>query len=538
MSQIPYRGNLQAMSFPLLSRLAGRTVINAPADQVFVPNQTTDGQVPIDRGAASVVYAHNIMPSTYGWQSVGYTTIYTAPAAGEAAIFRDIHFVQCTRGGTEPEPTGTKVYIAFGEVPADDQGYLYVTDPSNGNFRRITGGLTHPTTGDDFVFPIGTQMSSVTLNGVTYFYLSGIGCFLYDDSIDSLIYRELKGLDAAAIQGITGSNGYMLAWTINSVSWSSSVDIEDFEPSDVSGAGGGSLQEAKGPIVVGLPTIHGVIFFTTENAVSASYSGNDDFPWTFKGITGAGGISSPQQVSRDQVGGYFYTFSTFGIQQVSHVVCKSVFPHVSDFIAGGIWEDYDVSTGVLSELDTGYALPKQLAGIGNRYVVISYGKNAADLFTHAVVLDLNQSRMGKLRMNHSMVFSQQDITFSSVESARDTLALMLPSGLCKAVDFSFSKVAFDAVLILGKFQLSRTNLMSFEEVELENVETETSFTCSVYSSLNGKDLGTRHDGYLLSESPNYKHYLFDAVGINHSLLLKGTFNVISYVIWGAQHGRI
>lgn len=539
MAQIPYRGNLQNMSFPMLSSLATRSVIDQQADQTFYPQVSTDGAVPVDRGIPTMVYGHNVMPSTYGWQSVDYNTVYVEPSTEEAALFKDLHFIQCTRGGQDPVPTGTKTYIALGEVPADDEAYLYVMDVSLGNWRRITGGLTYPVSGDPIVFPIGSQMTSITLNGVTYFYVNGIGCFLYDDTIDSVIYRELTGLDPADIQGITGSNGFMLAWTYNSVAWSSAVDIEDFEPSDVSAAGGGSLQEAEGRIVAAVATVHGVIFMTDSNAVSGVYSGNDDFPWTFKAIPGSGGISNPQQISSEQAQNYFYAYTTYGIQQISHIKCNTVLPQIADFIGGGTFEDFDTTTDTFTELVLGFAMPKQLQVVADRYVLISYGKSYSESFTHALVLDLSQSRMGKLKILHNRVFERRDLTFSAVDSPRDLIGLLQPSGRCKAVDFNFSKVAFDSVIFLGKFQLRRTNLMTLEEIQLENIKEETDFTCVTWASLRGKELGTKVNGYLLDQTKDYKHFLFDeAVGVNHTVMLKGTFNVQSYVLWGTNHGRL
>lgn len=539
MAQIPFRGNLQSMSFPLLSKLAGRSVVISGQDQVFVPQVTTDGQVPIDKGLPTVVYAHNVMPSTYGWQSVGYTTIYSAPNSLEAALFESIEYVQCAEVplSGEPAPTGAKVYVALGDVPADDKSYLYVSNPTTGQFERVTTAVGFPG-GGTVAFPIKATLTTATLNGITYICVSNFGTFLYNDVTGDLIYRDLKTLDRTKIIGITGSNGFMLAWTDVSVAWSSTVDIEDFEPSDVSGAGGGNLQEAAGPIIIGLPTIHGVIFFTEGNAVSATYTGNDDFPWTFKGIAGTGGITSSKQVSHRLVSGYFYAYTTYGIQQVMHTSSKTVFPHISDFIAGGVCEDYDSLTDAFTKTELTVALPKQLVGISDRYVVVSYGGSYGQPFTHAVVLDIAQSRMGKLRITHTGVFEQRDITFSSVDSPRDTIAMLLPSGECKTVDFTFTAAAYDSVLMLGKFQLTRTNLMTIEELEVENTSIGSNFTCTLLSSQDGKSLGTPSTGYILREGDDFKHFLLNAVGVNHTVVLKGTFNIISYVLWGSIHGRI
>lgn len=537
MAQIPFRGNLQAASFPLLSTLVGRSAIDGSADQIYVERVTALGSAPTDRGVPSIVYAHNVMPSTYGWQSVGYNNAYFAPPAEESAAFVDIHFVQCTRGGVTPEPTGTKTYIALGRDYTNSQSVLFVMDTALGNFRRITGGLDNPITGDPFEFAFDAQLTSITLNGVTYLFVSNVGCFLYDDTIDTLLYRELNGLDVADILGITGSNGYMFAWTTNSVAWSSVINVEDFEPSDISGAGGGSLQEAEGGIVTAVPTVHGVLIFTEQNAISVVYSGNEDFPWNFKSIPGSGGVANKYQVSLDQASQYYYAYTTNGIQQLTHLKVNTALPDISDFIAGGVFEDFNDATGTLERTTLAGAMARAVAVIGDRYFVISYGQTIGAPFTHAIVVDLAQGRMGKLKIEHVMCFERRDLTFGNVETPRDTIAFLTTTGLCKALDFGADKLTTDAILLLGKFQLSRSKLCEVQELELENAGSNGPMELKVYNSVNGKDLGTPTDGYLADESEFYQRWLLNGAGVNHTLFLRGTFNIISYVLWLTLHGR-
>lgn len=529
MAQFPFRGNLQTMAFPLLSKLSGMTVIDPKADQTFVPNLSTDGAVPVDRGAPQAYYAHNVMPSTYGWQSVGYVNTFFAPEGG-GVTFTDPHLVFATRGGQEPKPTGFRSYIAIGYNGVSYS--LYVVDTEFYNWREITEGV--PLTID-----ADTVMTSAIVNGVTYLWLSEIGAFLYDDTIDTLLEREFVGLDPLDIFGIASSNGYMMAYSSNSVAWSSVVDVEDFEPSDVTGAGGGSLQEAEGRIIAMRPTVLGFLIFTEGNVVSATYSGNEDFPWNFKGITGSGGAANKNMVSFDPIAGYHYFYSTSGIQQVNHVRCNTIMPNVTDFISGTTFEDFDSETNTFTETEFTWGMAKAVQTISDRYLLISYGLMPGTDYTHALVIDTVQSRMGKLKIAHKHCFDRKDINEDVADMSRKSIAFLQADGLVKTVDFSFSTVAADAVLILGKFQLTRERLVEVHELVLNNPRAAANFSSHVIPSLNGKTQGTPVAGYTLESTTDYRHMLYDgALGINFSLLFKGTFNIISYVLWMTEHGRV
>lgn len=529
MAQIPFRGNLQTTAFPLLSHLAGPTVIDSRGDQTFVPNVSSSGEIPLDRGVPQLFYCHNIMPSIYGLQSVNFQQVFAAPAS--ATVFDEAQLVFATRGTIEPTPTGFRSYVAIGKDIGLATNALYVVDVDFLNWRKITAGQP--------VIPDGTIMTTATVNGVTYIFLSGIGAFFYDDTIDTLLPRTLDGLAVAEVLGIATSNGYMFAWKSNAVAWSSVVDVEDFVPSDVSGAGGGSLQEAEGRIVTVRATNLGFIIYTEANAVSATYSGNQDFPWVFKGLVGSGGIASAKQVSRDQVAGEHYAYTTSGMQKISHVKTTTVLPNVTDFLGGNVFEDFDSATDIFTRTEFDGDYRKQVSLISDRYLVISYGLPTVTQFTHAIVVDLVQARMGKIKQTHAFVFDRVDITEGVVETARKSITLLQNDGVCSFVDFDLDNpVPQDSVLILGKFQLTRSRLTELQEVQLENIRTGTIFSCDSYTSLDGKNLGTPSPGYLLSQSQDFRHYLFDNnAGINCSLLLKGTFDLISYVLWITAHGR-
>lgn len=528
MSQAHYRGNLQNMTFPMLSKLASKTVIDPQADNTYTKGVSTDGNVPPDIGIPYMVYGHNVMPSTYGWQSVMFDNIFAAP--DPAATFDEMHLVYATRGGQEPKPTGFRSYVALG-TKAGGERALYVVDTEFFNWREITEGQPVGINEDTFI-------TTANVNGVTWIYFSEIGAFLYDDTIDELLPREFLGLDTENVLGISSSNGYMFAVTADAVAWSSVVDVEDFQPSDTSGAGGGSLQEAKGRIVCIRPTVYGFLIFTEGNTVSATYSGNEDFPWNFKGVAGSGGVASRKNASVSQIGDWHYMYSTNGLQRVNHIKCDTIMPMVTDFLSGKTFEDFDSTSNTFTQYEITWSMPKQLSVAADRYIILSYGRLPGQAFTHAIVVDLLQARMGKLKVTHTFAFERVNITEEVIELPRSCLGFLTSTGLCKVLEFGFDDVSLDSVLILGKYQLQREYLIEAHEVEFENLKNDGNFACLLYKSLDGKNLGTPVAGTLLSSGTDTRTYGFDgAIGKNLALLVKGTFNLISYVMRFTNDGR-
>lgn len=543
MAQLPYRGNLQTNAFPLRSGLAGRSIIDTQADQTYNRDLNPEIGAPLDKGIPSVVYAHNVMPTSSGWQSVFYSPLYSVPAA--SVDFEDLHFCYAGEYGFDieidpdteeeisvpgaPVPTGGRTYIAL--VRAATQSLLYRIDPATGVWTPIAG------VADFLNIPLTTQLTSTLVNGVTYFFLSEIGAFVYNDLTDTAMPRELKSLDLVDIRGIAASNGYLLAWTGSSVAWSSSVDIEDFEPSDISGAGGGSLQEAQGPIIAAIHTVHGVLIVTEGNVVSAIYTGNDTYPWTFKAIPGSGGITSPLQISTTQAEQAYHLYTTNGIQQINHNRCKTALPHITDFISTGVFEDFDVATDELTQVITGDTLSHAISTITDRYIVVSYGLVTSDEFSHAIVLDLVLGRMGKLRIPHVKCFEAKALDLEEFDTPRDAFGFMRPDGSCRVLNFTQGNYADDAVIMLGKFQLTRSRRIELQELELENVGDSNTSQVSVYVSANGKDLGSKYTGYLYHQEQDLQHWLLEGVGVNATVQIKGNFNLVSYVLWLTMHGR-
>lgn len=535
MAQIPFRANLQTMFFPLLSDLSGRTIIVPQADQTYIPNVSAEGQSPVDRGNPQIFYCHNVMPSTTGWQSVGFNLAYSPPDAGVDLDFERAQIVyggkivsETIEGVVTPvvKSTGFKTYLAH--VKAGVSG-VYVLDIATLKWKLVSGSPS---------IPANCPVSVATVNGVSYIYFSNIGCYIYNNETNSLVERVLAGLNKTTTIGLASANGYLFAWNASGVAWSSTVNVEDFVPTDVSGAGGGQLQEARGEIVTAVATYLGLIIYTKENAVSVIYSGNAEFPWNFKAIPSSGGISSAELVSQEQASGYQQVYSTNGIQQVTHSRCQTVLPNITDFLAGNIFEDFDTATNTFSITKFTWNMRKKLAVIADRYIVISYGVSPTADMTHAIVLDIAQNRMGKIKLTHTSCFELRSLNSAVTELPRDSIAFLQRDGTIKLVDFSLLEATSDSVLIMGKFQYVRQKMLELHRVEVENTEAADSFSVQDLPTLNGKTFLPSKPGYLYESSGNYRDYLWeDAVGKNHTLVFKGTFNLISLIIWFSLTGQ-
>ena len=78
---------MQQSMIPLLSEQAGRSAFADNGNLTHIPgiSPTNNTHVPVDKGVPGVLYAHNVIPSTYGYQAVGYVT--EIASLGAAGIF-------------------------------------------------------------------------------------------------------------------------------------------------------------------------------------------------------------------------------------------------------------------------------------------------------------------------------------------------------------------------------------------------------------------------------------------------------------------
>lgn len=521
MSQTQYRANLSAKDFVFVSDNWGRTIIVKGFDQNFSRQIVSQTDPDKDIGIPQIFYCHNVMPSSQGFQSIGYQSYLAAVQNGMTDVIYMNDSANSSFGYLAFEPTGAGTVNVYGFTPGQDGGWIFV--------QNLPYNSGRPTV--------------ATVNGQSYFYLTVIGCWTYNSVTHTLTNTVLTGLTGGQIEGICESFGYMIAWSSLAVYWSSTVSPTDFTPSLITGAGGGQVQEVKGNIAFCFSHIFGFVIYSDKNAVAAVYSGNSRYPFNFRNIQGAGGCVDPALIGYDSESGNHYVWTTSGLQLVSVTQAQITFPELTNFLGGGRWEDFDETTNTFVEIvvATG-SLSKRITVIANRYLVISYGPGTRNSFTHALVYDIGMKRWGKLRIDHVSCFELYGPSSLDDQQARRSIAFMATGGDTYVayldIDWTGTSGIGDAngVIILGKYQHTRNRVITIEQVDGESFLEPSKATCYILPTLDGKNFLPAVSPYVRQQSIQ-NSYNFRYSALNFSLLFKGRFALNSLVLSYHMNGR-
>jgi hypothetical protein len=446
--------------------------------------------------------------------SVGYTDYITATPVG----INDFNTVIHVRDGF-----GNTALMAN-----TDAGQLFLLKRGETTWGPVTGAPSS-------VVITGKRMTAALVSGITYIYFENVGCYFYEFVSETFIPVTLAGLDPTTLIGLVGSFGYLVAYSKDSLAWSSTIDATDFVPSLATGAGGGQVEGAKGQIVSVISVNAAFIVFTDSNAVAAQYSQNIRYPFTFSEITGAGGLYDPTYVSYDSNAGNAYAYTTSGLQSLNVRSANVVFPEVTDYLSGSVFEDFDEGTLTFSKILTTGAVQKRVVVVADRYLVISYGLSGAD-FTHALVYDLALKQWARLKVDHVTCFEMLLYTQDTVETPKKSIAFLETDGGIRIADTDISSESRSGVIILGKYQHHRARMMTMQQVEVEGVADTSTCTCHLIPALDGKTLDAAVEGYLYYTAALLRIYNFHKVATNHSILIKGTFNLSSLILNYTLHG--
>jgi len=311
-----YEINLHDPNFALLSEQQTRTIIGATKER-----ESTGDNRP------GIAYMHNVMPSEYGLDSVGYNTVIPPVALPAGVSFSD---VRVAYGDAK-----SKIYIAW-----DSLGNVYVL--INGFTIWLSLPATIPSTKASI---FSTESVTIgTVNGVSYIYYSKIGAFNYNEITRQLDAVTLTGLNISATLGVVASSGYLVAYTDIAIAWSSTLDPTDFIPSQVTGSGGGNVAGTAGAILFCVSNTLGLLVYTANNTLAGTYTGNVQFPFKFREIQNSEGGISLDKVAYEANGSKQYVFSKAGLQALDSRGAEVIIPEVTDFLAGKRFETYNEIT--------------------------------------------------------------------------------------------------------------------------------------------------------------------------------------------------
>lgn len=580
MAQVTGRINLSARAFPFVSQNWGRTVIvSSSADNNFNRQVQSTTDVDHDVGVPQVYYMHNVMPHAQGFQSIAYDTICAA-----AVITPDLTFAYvlklrddlgnfallgiCTDGKWYVrESSGTGWVLVLTSAHPTYRVYVAYLNGITYIYQKVTGLYSYDWTGHALVAKAFIGLDSNIIDGITTSFgyliawsainpgyninltaastnvLSGLSPFttpypqvgdivtgtlipantsiLYIDALGGLVYLSNNATGTGATTMIKSSSP-------GGVFWSSTINELDFTPSLITGAGGGEVQAAAGPVTFCVTHDKGFIVYTTENAVGATYSGNTRYPFTFNDIVGCGGITSPDLLAQEGNTGNHYAYTTNGLQLVNMGSGTVALTDVTDFISGKLFEDFDDTTKTFTLTHLTQTMAKKICIVSSRYLIISYGITS---LTHAIVYDLITQRYGKLKSIHTACFEvDPEIVGVITDLPRQAIGLLQTNGQCISVNFDVENTTSNGTLILGKYQYVRARNLILDEFWIETIYNQGTFACTVMTSLDGKTISSLDTPYLYSASSGQNHYQARSEGQNLSLLLQGQFHIESGVL--------
>ena len=494
MAQLSYRARLRSPTFPLIAENFGESVI--------LPQFDADDR---NLDMPQVYYAHNVLPTSEGIQSIGYNQLVQATSAGETQ-FEDVFLL---RDASENR--------AWFSHTADGRNFISLYPFYNWINTTAIAGATAST----------IIVTTAHVGGETYIYFSNVGCYKYDFASNSLVSVTLTGLVAANILGITAAYGYLIAFTVTGVAWSSTIDPTDFTPSDVTGAGGASIQSAHGKIVSCVPSPLGFTVFTTNNAIEANYTGNAAYPFSFPPLPSAGGIAGRQMVAINVASSspsVVYAYTTNGLQAYGTQSATTFLAEITDFIAGAYFEDFDESTLAFTREQLADTMLKRIAYISDRYLILSYGKTS---FTHAIVLDTVLKRLGKLKIDHVSCFEWAVLSPEVVETPKKSIAFLQASGAVQVVDFDVADEYTNGVAILGKYQFIRPRMTHLHTITISNVRVVNNFKCYHFGERTTPEDVAVSECTQIASAGNTRVYGVDKLCKNHSFILKGAFALVN-----------
>ena len=535
MAQVVTRVNLAAMAFPFLAEFSGRSIIVKQTDQNYVAQITSKEDLDKDVGIPTLYYCHNVMATAQGYQAIGYQQLIATPDSSTAPVGVFAGIIPVISAGEAAVAEDLTATPPIAAVAAELPFKSYLGYSSGGSFYYCADPYYSWTYLGNYPQFAGRQITTAYINGATYIYFAGLGCYKFKYSTHELVAVNLLGVVPEEVLGIVAVQGYLLVWSKSTIAWSSLIDPKDFTPSLATGAGGGSVQGARGDIVACVSHTIGLVIYTNQNAVAAPTSGNHRFPFNFRELVASGGLSSLDKVTYDSNSGNHYSYTSSGLQLVSLQATQTIIPELTDFLAGSVFEDFDETTDTLSTVNLTSTMLKRLTLVSDRYLCISYGVTE---YTHVLIYDLVLRRWSKLKYTHVEVFEFSLLQAEVVETPRRSIALLNSVGTVVVVRLDLHNSDANGVMLLGKYQYIRQRTTTLQAVDLENVhENAINFSLYDFPSIDGKNPALKIRGYWKYGTNLFRRYLFHVTGINHSLLFKGAFDIVSLVITLTVHGR-
>lgn len=478
-----------------------------------------------------------------GWED--FALAYTVPASGDYYLGARVPYGSIFNYNSDNE-AATRAGSSSG-TQTD-----YVTDFTDCISLRATSAAA-------FSVEESALVTEANVNGDSYIFYEGVGCFKYDHVLKCMEAVTFTGLQITNIKGCCSANGYMIVWSDTDIAISAANNATNFTPSLATGSSSESLQFRKGKINFCVPINQGFLVFCEGNIISATYQNNVRYPYNYVEVAGSGGCARPEYVSWQNNAASVYAITTAGIQEINRSKAEPVFADLGDFLAAQIFEDMNDSTLVLTTEYLDEPLLYKLTVIANRWLVVSYGKTAL-VYTHALVYDLTTKRWGKVKVNHRDCFEWNfpylygelaydalantpyadlgGTTYNQLSSegvvglarAKQSFCFLQEDGKVVAVDFALAQETSNGVLLIGKFEFVRNKFIIHQQSDVENVRQGNNFKYYIIPSIDGKTLLPAQEATLNYTAPQMQRFGGSVQGLNITLAFLGAFNLTSVLI--------
>lgn len=525
--------------FPFLYNAAGRATLLPGLDiGNRMPGNFAGNAESHDYNTIQLLYAENVLPTPDGLISVGVTD-YIA-AEGTATTFDRIMLLR------------------------DEQESAYLYSPAGGDnwVYKQAADVWYSS------YPLADvedkRVTQAFVNGNTYTFFEGTKALIWNSGSEELedFFSKLpEGYTVDQIRYVCAASNYIVICTDTEILWSSLVDVTDFDDR-IGGAGRQIPVDLRGRITAILPIAGGFIIYTSRNAVAAYHTSNAESPFLFREILGAGGVSSPEQVTHEANAKYHYTYGTSGLQRVTLDAAETIQPALADFLRGKTYNKWNASTKQIDTVLAAGVLDVRLQYLLNRYLMISYAKEG-DHFQFVLVYDDVLNRWGKIRVEHidccllPLEIGQAYQTYESLdpqtyEDLGDTdyadfaASSIAESSLIGSIGFlkntgqiqvlvtdPASDAAAGGVAVYGHIQLVRDRWLTLQEVEIDSAVETAAPTVYVLPSNDGK---TRQAGTQLT----FFEDSWLGAGItakNLDLAVTGNFFITTIIAEATPHGK-
>jgi hypothetical protein len=558
---------LNNAAFPFVSSEAPRAVFVPGLDVASrAPRGFVSGEESADYNLTQILYGENFMPVGNGVRSVGFRQIIAptvnndfdsifplrdedenvvlySPGAGKNYVYD----TALSAWSSTTIPTIYAKTFAAGSNPANSRvTYAYVDGYTFVCFSRLKSNDMVP-----------VDMSLLYWNSTTQSL-----------AVPSTLISNIP-FPAGEIDGIAGSNGYLIMWSGITIAWApfsgTSFNFINYANGAFTGAGSQIPEDVQGTIRALIPVAGGFVAFTNRNAIGCSYVANNlQAPWIFREIPDAGGLESYEQATVEGSLGKIYAYTTAGMQSASLNSADLIFPDLADFIASREIERYNNGNQTLSQDAVTLDFYVKVTAVGNRYLVVSYG-TFPGIYSYALIYDFSVKRWGKIYLVHRDCFyynygaQTADLTYSMLGdvsydnpllttysattaqsnafvSAPHGLAFLKQTGEVVIADWSKQDRATPdvGVLVLGRVQLTRSRNVQLNRVEIEGFKNGNVY---VVPSYDGRNLAAPQQLTAITVDNSYRDFGAFVDCKNFDIIVQGTFDMSTMILEATPTGQ-